>query len=544
MGRGVTASAPGMAFRQVLDRAPMGYVRSLLGADACDLLDLLNGGATDEKMLRDVAASAVSPEWLIAQPDQREAFLALLPTEKCRELAQRLGWDRSKAVHTFLSRVDWSPERRRTFLGFLGLVVDRAPNIPSTFRSAPVPTYALFPHQRRAVRRLHDLLFSGERRAVLHLPTGVGKTRAAMSLICDHLRRHEPTAVIWLARGRELLEQAATEFERGWQALGNRPVNVVRMWGDAPAEVDGIIDGVVLLGLDKAVSAVKSDPSFLDRLALHATLTVFDEAHQAIAPTYSRVIDALTLRRDASLLGLTATPGRTWADISQDERLADFFARQKVTLEIDGYDNPVTALIEQGYLAHPTFRTVAARSGMKLSASDQATIAAAFDIPERLVDRLAKNVQWNLQVIRIILDLSKDHRRILLFAASVEHSRLLVATLSALGLDAEQVTAESPARHRDNVIARFKGPSNRTMVLSNFGVLTTGFDAPAASAAVIARPTKSLVLYSQMVGRVIRGPLAGGTPECQVVTVVDPDLPGFGDVAEAFTNWEDVWNNR
>ena len=76
----------------------------------------------------------------------------------------------------------------------------------------------------------------------------------------------------------------------------------------------------------------------------------------------------------------------------------------------------------------------------------------------------------------------------------------------------------------------------------NFGVLTTGFDAPAASAALIARPTKSLVLYSQMVGRVIRGPKAGGTDRCEVVTVVDTTLPGFGDVAEAFTNWEDVWN--
>ena len=79
-------------------------------------------------------------------------------------------------------------------------------------------------------------------------------------------------------------------------------------------------------------------------------------------------------------------------------------------------------------------------------------------------------------------------------------------------------------------------------ILINFGVLTTGFDAPAASAALIARPTKSLVLYSQMVGRVIRGPLAGGTERCEVVTVVDTTLPGFGDIAEAFTNWEDVWN--
>ena len=79
-------------------------------------------------------------------------------------------------------------------------------------------------------------------------------------------------------------------------------------------------------------------------------------------------------------------------------------------------------------------------------------------------------------------------------------------------------------------------------VLNNYGVLTTGFDAPKASAVVIARPTRSLVLYSQMIGRVIRGPKAGGTETCEIVTVVDPHLPGFGSVAEAFSNWEDAWS--
>jgi DNA repair protein RadD len=538
------SGSPGVAFESVLDAAPLSYVRSLLGEHACALLDLIHGGASSAEALRKVAASAVSPEQLISDAEERERLLQLLPHAKRDELAHRLGKDDRTTASAFLSSAPWTAEQRRVLLGFLGLVVNRAPAVPLAFRSPSDPAYGLFPHQRRAARRIEKLLYSGERRVVLHLPTGVGKTRTAMNLICDHLRRHEPTVVVWLARGRELLEQAAVEFERAWAAVGNRTVTVVRMWGDAPVDLDGIADGIVILGLEKAVAAAKADVTFLDRLTVRATLTVFDEAHQAIAPTYRRVVDALTLRSDASLLGLTATPGRTWADISEDEKLADFFARHKVMLEIDGYDNPVTALIEQGYLARPYFRTVAADSGIKLSTADKRALAASFDIPEPLVHELADNVQWNLQVVRTALDLSKEHRRILVFAASVEHSRLLVAILSVLGLDADQVTAESSPRHRDRVIARFKGPGSRPMVLSNFGVLTTGFDAPAASAAVIARPTKSLVLYSQMVGRVIRGPKAGGTPTCDIVTVIDPELPGFGDVAEAFTNWEDVWKTR
>ncbi|WP_280703982.1 DEAD/DEAH box helicase family protein [Kitasatospora sp. GP30] len=516
-------------------------MRRLLGEHACELLDLLHDGSGAEETLRTVAATAVSPERLIADPTERQDFLQLLPDEKQEELAVRLGRGENVTAGGYLGAVEWTAEQRRTLLGFLGLVVDRAPEVPVAFRSSTAPAYGMFQHQRLAASKVRRLLYSGERKAVLHLPTGVGKTRTGMNLICDHLRQNEPSVVVWLARGRELLEQAAGEFERAWESLGNRKVDVVRMWGDAPTDLDGLTDGIVVLGLDKATAANKADPTFLDRLAIRATLTVFDEAHQAIAPTYRRVVDALTLRNDASLLGLTATPGRTWANVSEDEKLSDFFARQKVMLELEGYDNPVTALIDQGYLARPAFRTVAADSGLKLSARDKQALAASFDIPDSLLARFGDNVQWNLQVVRTVLDLGKQHRRILLFAGSVQHSRLLTAILSVFGLDADQVTAESSTRHRDRAIARFKSPASRPMVLSNYGVLTTGFDAPAASAAVIARPTRSLVLYSQMVGRVIRGPKAGGTPTCDIVTVTDPALPGFGDVAEAFTNWEDVW---
>ncbi|MGW5610147.1 DEAD/DEAH box helicase [Streptomyces sp. NPDC003753] len=533
--------SPGIAFRAVLDVAPMAYVRELLGEHACQLLDLLRGGRSEDQDIRNIAATAASPEQLIADPAQRDRLLALLPEAKQLELADRLGLPSTLPAHRSLQALAWSADQRRTFLGFLGLVVDRAPEAPVPAHTVRVPAYGMFPHQRLAAARVRQLIYSGERRAVLHLPTGVGKTRTGMNLICDHLRQHEPAVVVWLARGRELLEQAAGEFEKAWASLGNREVHVVRMWGDAPAELERVTDGIVVLGLDKATAASKADPSFLDRLAIHTTLTVFDEAHQAVAPTYRRVVDALTLRSDSSLLGLTATPGRTWADICEDEKLSDFFARRKVMLELAGYDNPVTALIDQGYLARPTFRTVAADSGVTLSSRDKQALAASFDIPDHLLARFGDNVQWNLQVVRTVLELSEQHPRILLFAGSVAHSRLLTAILAAFGLDADQVTADSSTRQRDRAIARFKSTSSRPMVLSNYGVLTTGFDAPAASAAVIARPTRSLVLYSQMVGRVIRGPKAGGTSTCDIVTVTDPKLPGFGDVAEAFTNWEDVW---
>ena len=80
------------------------------------------------------------------------------------------------------------------------------------------------------------------------------------------------------------------------------------------------------------------------------------------------------------------------------------------------------------------------------------------------------------------------------------------------------------------------------MALLNFGVLTAGFDAPVTSCVIVARPTTSVVLYSQMVGRAMRGRRAGGNRDCEIYTVVDNNLPGFRSVADAFSNWEELWS--
>jgi DNA repair protein RadD len=120
---------------------------------------------------------------------------------------------------------------------------------------------------------------------------------------------------------------------------------------------------------------------------------------------------------------------------------------------------------------------------------------------------------------------------------------MLAVVLRARGLHADVVTAETPRRDRERVIRGFRSQAPGARVLCNYGVLTTGFDAPRTSAALIARPTKSLVLYSQMVGRATRGPRAGGNASAEIVTVVDTALPGFGGVSEAFSNWEDVWDD-
>ena len=212
-----------------------------------------------------------------------------------------------------------------------------------------------------------------------------------------------------------------------------------------------------------------------------------------------------------------------------------------MTLNFDG-ENPVKRLTDDGYLAAVDFSLLNVVPGLRLSPTDLAEISRALDIPDSMAARFGEDEQRNLRIVQRLLELTDSHPRVLVFAASVENALLLASVCRGVGLKADAVTGKTDANERERIIRRFKRPGGSDRILMNFGVLTTGFDAPAASAALIARPTKSLVLYSQMVGRVIRGPKAGGTDRCEVVTVVDTTLPGFGDVAEAFMNWEDIWN--
>jgi DNA repair protein RadD len=167
-----------------------------------------------------------------------------------------------------------------------------------------------------------------------------------------------------------------------------------------------------------------------------------------------------------------------------------------------------------------------------------------LEIPHSVLRKLAEDEKRNLNIITRLKSLIKQHHRVLFFATNVEHSDLISKVLQATGISAYSITSNTAYNSRKKWIESFKQYSDEPMILCNYGVLTTGFDAPKTSAALISRPTKSLVLYSQMVGRAIRGPKAGGNKNAEIWTVIDSNLPGFGSVSEAFTNWEDVWDNQ
>ena len=93
---------------------------------------------------------------------------------------------------------------------------------------------------------------------------------------------------------------------------------------------------------------------------------------------------------------------------------------------------------------------------------------------------------------------------------------------------------------RRHIVNEFKNGS--ISVLFNYGVLSTGFDAPNINTVMIARPTTSIVLYSQMVGRGMRGRSVGGSEKCLLIDVKD-NFENFGKPQDVYNFFDDFWDN-
>ena len=236
------------------------------------------------------------------------------------------------------------------------------------------------------------------------------------------------------------------------------------------------------------------------------------------------------------LMGLTATPGRAARIGDPDYSLAEMFGFNKVSIDHRGHDDPVTYLMREGYLATPTFMEIDIDTSLDIEEPE-----AGSDFTRQDLERVGESEAWRRAIVDTTENALRWTSRVIIFAPSVNSATACADGIRRKGHEAEVVIAGTPSEERRRIVERFKFDDGRRMALFNYGVFTAGFDAPKTRCAVIGRPTTSLVLYSQMCGRAMRGLRSGGNRNCRIYTVVDRSLPGFGTVAEAFTNWEDVW---
>jgi superfamily II DNA or RNA helicase len=404
----------------------------------------------------------------------------------------------------------------------------------------PLPPMLDFQSEVRS--RCLELFGKGISELLIQMPTGSGKTRTAMELIVDLVDKRSLFAnglsVVWLAHTEELCEQAIDSFSSVWAMRGAETAVVARMWGTySPAQFQ-MRGGLIVAGTSRMHGLRLNDGKAFEALSSRTAVIVVDEAHRALAPTVQGQIKALRKTRNGLLIGLSATPARRNEPSDENTALANLFGRNLIAPDLG--DDPINELRRRGILAKLERVELNYSDTEDLREENDTPLGDDEDLPESVLAALAANTRRNLAIIKELEARASRTEPAIVFCCSVAHADLLAAALRLKGLSAASVDCNMKRGARRFVIQQFsKGEID---VLLNFGVLSTGFDAPNVRTVLIARPTRSMILYSQMLGRGLRGPKMGGTDTCTLVDVRD-HLGRFGDLSALYLRFKPYWTD-
>ncbi len=407
----------------------------------------------------------------------------------------------------------------------------------------PVTLPALHDYQERMRDRIGEFLRADSPgRGVLSLPTGSGKTRVAVESIIDWIRDWAPKnpSVLWIAQNDELCEQCVESITQAWRCLGPRSVTarISRLWGATNDRIrERKASPSFIVATYQSLRYRLAEPEF--DWVFSPGLVVVDEAHGAIAPSFTQILNRLGLDQKATkipLIGLTATPFRGDNDERGTYRLAFRFGFTRFDLGDEDADVLFRSLQQKGVLAFADHELLHGDE-IKLSPAELDQLNKFNEPSAVTLDRLASSELRNKSILDHIARQPVDWN-ILLFAATVQHAEDLAVRLNLHGISSAAISSNTLMAQRRYAIDSFK--AGRIRVLTNYGVLTTGFDAPKVRAVYVARPVYSPVLYQQMIGRGLRGEKNGGYERCLVVNVED-NFSQYGE-ALAFRRFEYLWS--
>ncbi len=340
-------------------------------------------------------------------------------------------------------------------------------------------------YQLECLESILDRYRAGIRHQLVCLPTGTGKTVIFSQFpVFFRMKRR----MLVLAHRAELLNQARDKLLAANPAL---QVEIEQAGRTASESSNVVVASVPTLGRSGSARLTRLDPS-------QFSIVVIDEAHHATAETYGRIIGHLGLDQPGSsklLVGFTATPKRS-----------DGVGLHGVFDEIS-FSRTIPEMMAAGYLAP----VAGYRVETDVDLSRVKTRMGDFVVSQ--LSRAVNVEDRNALVVKAFRELVPD-RRTLVFCVDVAHALDLAAAFAHYGIAAAAVTGDTPFGERAEMLAAFS--SGRLQVLTNCMVLTEGYDEPAVDGIILARPTKSNLLYTQMIGRGTR-PLAGKRD----VTVVD-----------------------
>lgn len=374
----------------------------------------------------------------------------------------------------------------------------------------PVQAPKLRPYQKDAVSRVIVHFRGSDDPAVVVLPTGSGK-----SLVIAELARLARGRVLVLAHVRELVEQNHAKYlAYGLQAdifsagLGRKESRRQVVFGS----VQSVLPNLERFGganTDEATGADKNTDAAGNG---DFTLLIIDECHRVSQDTdtsYHRVIAHLRRANPKlKVLGLTATPYRLGQGFIYHRHhhgmvrgADDCFFRDCV------FELPLRLMVKQGYLVPPTPVDVA----VERYDFSVLTPGSGGLFREEELNRVAAGNRVTPGIIDDVIAQAQHRQGVMIFAASVAHATEILGYLPAG--QAALITGTTPTAEREALIAAFKARQLKYLV--NVSVLTTGFDAPHVDLIAILRPTESVSLYQQIVGRGLR--LSPGKQDCLIL---------------------------
>ncbi|RZL62483.1 MAG: DEAD/DEAH box helicase, partial [Rhodococcus sp. (in: high G+C Gram-positive bacteria)] len=336
-----------------------------------------------------------------------------------------------------------------------------------------------------------------ERRGLLSLPTGAGKTRVAVEALVNAMADGAVTSpVLWVAQTEELCEQAVQCWAEVWRAVGpERSLQVSRLWGGRQAvrrEDEG--DQVVVATIAQ-LDAGCMDNNDYDWLSEAGSIVV-DEAHTSITPSWTRLLRWTGVDRKpthAPLIGLSATPFRGVSP-EQTQRLVARYGGCRLDDGIFEEKVSIPLLQRQRILARVEHQILAGMENVPLDEAEREHFKTYRSIPPSVREKIGRDLDRTNRLVESVASQPGDWP-VLIFAASVSHAETLAALIARRGRTAAAVSSGTDPGMRRHLISEFR--SGRLQTLTNYGVLTQGFDAPSIRVLYIARPTYSPNLYLQ-----------------------------------------------
>lgn len=393
------------------------------------------------------------------------------------------------------------------------------------------PINPLWEYQSKIFYKAVEETEISSNRFIITMPTGAGKTKTAMAIVTQFLNtgfmNKELRQVLWIANNEELCEQAIESFIEVWPHYGKNAIKLYRFWGKSTSskfEKNSII--ISTYGKLKNIS---------NKNLIEPDLIICDEAHNVIAKTYHETIKNIS-KYESRIIGLTATPVRV-SSIETDE-LKDFFNdHEPLSIDIENEDNAIEYLQKRKFLSRFNSHTIPSNVKFRVSKELLKLIEKDRDLPKDFLKKIADSQDRNLVIARLLYKLGKEGIKVLYFSPSIEQSKLMCASMISFGFNAAHVDGKTPTDYRKEIIQKFK--AGEIKILCNFGIFTTGFDDPKIEAVVIGRPTTSIVLHTQMIGRGMRGEKMGGSKTFELYRIND-DLPGIV-LADNF--FKEIWEN-